>query len=143
MIRRRFLAPLSMLVLVACQNREREELLDWLDDFDTARGEVSTVHCECYEQLGFMTTGECLLNQLDPDTADKECIADAFDGREELGVDYYSCIVPLQGEYVLCLDEVACGLDWNVPCQSEYETAELDCPDLPSDIDDAITACLL
>jgi hypothetical protein len=143
MIRSPFLAPLCVLVLASCQNREREELLDRLDDFDTARNDVSAVHCECYEELGFMTTGECLLNQLDLDDADKECIADAFDGREDLGVDYYSCIVPLQGEYVLCLDDVACGTDWNVPCRTEYETAELDCPELPSEIEAAITACLL
>lgn len=70
------------MLIVGCNNAERDELLGHLDDFDTERNGVSEILCRCPETLGYTTTGECLLNQGDLSDADKECIADAFDGRD-------------------------------------------------------------
>jgi hypothetical protein len=141
-MRRTALALLALITMAACTNWERENLLGYLDDFDEVRGEVNTTVCGCYDVLGFDTQGQCVLNQLDPSEGDKECIADAFDKQEELGSDYYGCLVVAMGVYVDCLDGLECAPDWNAPCVDEYEAYLDTCPVLSSSLQSEISSCL-
>jgi hypothetical protein len=139
---RRTAIALLALTMLACTNWERENLLGYLDDFDDMRGEVNTAVCACYDVLGFDTMGECVRNQLDPSEGDKECIADAFKGQEELGSDYYGCLVTAMGIYVSCLEGLECAADWNAPCVDEFEAYEETCPVLSSSLESEISSCL-
>lgn len=143
MPRTRALALLA-LTLVACKNPERDELISVLDDYEYERESTRYTLCTCPAELGFTTSDECEAAEPSLGAAEKECIADAFEGDEALGVDYYSCVTPLLREYGLCLlDQLGtCGMDWDEPCTSNYETAVEDtCPTLSSAKEAAVLDC--
>jgi hypothetical protein len=136
---------LLMLTLAACKDPEREELLSELDDYDYERDGLRVLFCSCPGELGYASEEECEADQIDMGPEEKACIADAFDGRESLGVDYYSCVVPLQREYQFCLADRlgSCEFNWFAPCKADYDTAVLEtCPNLPSELDSALSQCL-
>ncbi len=137
---------LLALTLVACKNPERDELLNWLDDYDYERSGVRVALCTCpaMVDLGYVTDDECEADQPALSSADKECIADVFEGTEALGIDYYSCVTPLLREYGLCLGNQLlseCPLDWDEPCTSDYEAAVASCPTLSSAKTAAVLDC--
>ncbi len=119
---------LLTLTLAACSNPERDELLNWLDDYEAERAGARVSLCVCPELLGYASSDECEADAPSVGASEKECIADVFEGNEDLGIDYYSCVTPLLRTYDLCLIDSSgeCFPDWDEPCTSE-SAAVFDC----------------
>lgn len=136
--------PLLALTVVACKNPERDELINWVDDYDSERSSVWGLLCQCPSMLGYATTDECEADAPPYTAGQKECIADVFEGLEDLGIDYFSCVEPLQAELWSCLlgYSGSCEPDWSKTCTDAYEAALADCPTLSSSKANAVSACV-
>ncbi len=137
--------PLLVLTLAACQNPQRDELLNWLDDYDYERTGVRTLLCSCPTFLGYDTDDECEADQPALTSSNKECIADVFEGNENLGIDYFSCVTPQLREYSFCLMDHAgfCEMGWSTPCSDAYDMAVADsCPALSSSKEAEVFDCM-
>lgn len=134
---------LLALTLVACKNPEREELLNWLDDYEGERASTRVALCTCPELLGYASDEECEADEQALGSSEKQCIADAFDGTEDIGLDYYSCVTPALEQYSICLAGQigSCAPDWDEPCTSDYEAALAECPTLSTSTAMAVSAC--
>lgn len=134
---------LVTLTLVACKNPERAELLNWLDDYESERASTRVSLCSCPEFLGYATDDECEADERALGASEKECIADAFEGNEDIGLDYYSCVTPALEQYSICLAgrTGSCELDWDQPCTMEYEAALAECPTLSTATAMAVFDC--
>jgi hypothetical protein len=126
------------LPLISGCNTEKQDLAAQVDAYESNVLELSEALCRCPETFGFATTDECLMNQIDVDSA---CILDALDGNEAVGAEFYSCINAKLNDYIECLDGLACEPDWNVACMETYLDAVIeDCPHTPEEI---IEMCIL
>jgi hypothetical protein len=134
---------LLALTLVACKNPERDELLNWLDDYEDERASTRVGLCSCPELLGYATDEECEADEQALGSSEKTCIADVFEGNEDIGLDYYSCVTPALEQYGICLENQigACPPDWDEPCTSEYEAALAECPTLSTSKAMAVFEC--
>lgn len=141
---RAYLLPLLVLTLTACKDPTSEKLADALDGYDYERDGSRLILCTCPSALGYTTEDECTAGFGDIGSAQKECIANAFDGREQLGVDYFECITPIERSYQDCLNEFfGCGPDWFASCDESRDMETLDsCPTLPAGVADAYLACI-
>ena len=138
------LLTLLVLTLAACKDPTSEKLADAIDDYDYERDGSRVILCLCPGALGFATESECEQGLGDIGSAEKACIVDAFDGREQLGVDYLACVTPIERSYQDCLNDVFdCAADWYVTCD-ETKDGEVasSCPTLPADVATAYAACL-
>ena len=135
---------LLVLTLTACKDPTSEKLMDALDDYDYERDGTREVLCTCPSALGYATEDECKEGLGDIGSAEKSCIVDVFDGREQLGVDYFQCLAPIQRSFEDCLlDFFGCGPDWYVTCQQARDMEALDtCPTLPADVAEAYLSCI-
>jgi hypothetical protein len=136
--------PLLALTIVACKNPERDELISAVDDYDSERSAVVVLLCQCPSLLGYATSDECEADDPPYTASQKECIADAFEGIEDLGIDYLSCVTPLQAELWDCLVGYSgsCEPDWSKTCTDAYVAALADCPKLSSSTSAAVNACV-
>jgi hypothetical protein len=135
----------SLVGSLGCKNPERDELLNWLDDYDEERLGVRALLCGCPALLGFDTDDQCEAAEPAYSASEKECIADVFEGTEDRGIDYYSCVTPLLREYGDCLVNFGgtCEPTWSMPCEDEYDAAVADsCPELSSSKAAAVAACV-
>jgi hypothetical protein len=145
MVGARLFPLLILCTLAACREPTNEKLLDLIDEYDYRRDDSRAVVCMCPGELGYATPEECEqgLGDIGPD--EKACIADAFEGHDELAVDYFECIVPIELSAWQCLSALVteCPPDWFVPCE-EMKTMDVseNCPSLPSDVEAAYAACL-
>lgn len=136
--------PLLALTVIACKNPERDELINALDDYDEERSAVWGLLCQCPSTLGFSTSEECEADDPPYTASQKECIADVFEGTEGTGIDYLSCLTPLQAELWDCLlgYSGSCEPDWSTTCTDAYNAALPDCPTISSSKAAAVSACL-
>ncbi len=135
---------LLTLTLAACSNPERDELLNWIDDYEGERSSSRASLCICPELLGYASSDECEADEPNIGTKEQECVADVFEGNEDLGIDYYSCVTPALRTYGLCLIDNygECVADWDEPCTSDYEAALAQCPTLSSNKAAAVFDCI-
>ena len=138
------LLPLFVFTLVACKDPASEALDTAIDEYDYERDGSRVILCYCPSALGYATEAECEQAIGDIGSAEKACIVDAFDGREQLGADYFECITTIQRSFADCLDEFFdCAPDWYVMCQQTRDSEALDtCPTLPAGVAEAYAACL-
>ncbi len=145
MVGARLLLLLALLPLAACREPSNQKLLDLIDDYDYRRDDTRAVVCMCPDELGYASPEACEEGQGDIGPDEKACIADAFEGHDQLAVDYFECIVPIELDAWYCLEERVneCLPDWFVPCEEMKVMAISEtCPSLPSDVSDAYAACL-
>jgi hypothetical protein len=133
----------ALSTLAAC-NSKTEKLEALLDDYAEERLSLRDLLCTCPSALGFTTSEECETGLGEIDGEAKQCIVDAFEGRESLGEDYFECLLPLQVEYSDCLHAAfTCGDDWFVPCEETFDMQVLEtCTMLPTDVSVAYSDCL-
>ena len=144
MARARLLPLLVLCTLAACQDHDDDKLMTALADYDYERDGARALLCECPSALDYATTPECEAGLGDLGDSERACIADAFDGHDQLAVDYFTCLVPIQRMFQECLiDFAGCGPDWFATCDAMQDAAAVDmCPTLPADVAEAYLACL-
>lgn len=142
MVGARLFPLLALCTLAACKDPTNEKLSDLIDEYDYERDTTRELLCECPGELGFPTTQECEADIGDVGSV-KACLADAFEGNEQLGVDYFTCVVPIERSYWMCLEDYAgCAPSWFATCDMQDVEALETCPDLPADVGEAYVACL-
>ena len=145
MARARLLPLLVLCTLAACQDHDDDKLMTALADYDYERDGARALLCECPSALDYATTPECEAGLGDLGDSERACIADAFDGHDQLAVDYFECIVPIEQAVRDCLSERlgVCEANWFVPCDVIRETrVSEECPSLPSEVASAYALCL-
>lgn len=126
--------------LVACQEPPdiSAEIADYADLVSVTNG----LACNCPQDLGFATIAECNDELGTVGSGERQCIADALDGHEDVGKDYLDCANTAYRVYTDCLEaNASCepgGLDG---CSDDRDAAVAACPQLPAGVQAQFDAC--
>jgi len=145
MARNLLLSLLAACTLAACKEPSNEKLMNALDDYEYERDGNRALVCTCPAELDYATSDECEQAQVALGPDQKDCIADAFADHDQLAVDYFECIVPIEQAVRDCLSERlgVCEANWFVPCDVIRNTrVSEECPSLPSEVASAYALCL-
>lgn len=133
------LTPVVAASVLGCQAPDiTAELNTYQELFD----DTTWLLCDCPQDLGFDTTGECrdVYGHISPD--DRQCLEDALDGHESDARDFLSCTNAARQDYEQCLGaNVDCEAGVNDACTSVYTVEAARCTQLPSDVQAAFLAC--
>ncbi len=140
-VRSPWLVALSLLSLVGC--KEPADITDEVDAYGVTYDAIVGQYCGCYDSFGFATPDECRAAYGDFDPSVASCIVQAFEGREDVGEDYFACVVPVMEAFDECLLFDECGADgWHLECATERDAALAECPTLAAGLANEFATCL-
>lgn len=133
---------LSSSTLLACQ--DEAGVSDLVDEYIDQRNAQAEVVCDCHEELGYSDRSTCLRENGQVLPSRRRCIIDAFDRDESASNDYLSCYLPLEEEFLRCLDDRLTCDDFEAvsACVEDYNVGSRDCITLPASVERAYTDCL-
>lgn len=116
---------------------------DYVDDIIAETNAQVEVVCDCFEQLGHESRGECEDARGFIGPSRERCIKDAYADDEAASQAYLECIVPLEREFTACLDmRVTCDdVNSAQPCIDDYDIGARDCIQLPANVERELDAC--
>ena len=136
-----WLIALSVVSLMGC--KEPVDITDDVDAYGVAYDGIVGSYCGCYGSFGFGTPDECDAAYGDFDAEVASCLVSVFDGREDLGEDYFRCVVPAMEDYDECLLFEGCGAEgWHLECSNQRDAALAKCPTLAPGLTTEFAACL-
>ena len=110
------------------------DISDELEDFANQLNDLADATCECPQDIGYTSLGECLDDRfVDPD--ERECQAEVTKGYEEETKAYLDCSSPMLDAYIECLRmNPGCVDGWWLDCTNAYLDDVASCPRLPDEI---------
>lgn len=110
------------------------------DSIDEENRGIDVV-CDCWDEAGFESRGDCTEDQILP--AQQRCIEDAFLRDAEASKLYLECIVPLQQELTSCLNrKLECNEpDQADPCFADFDLGAKECIELPNSVQRGLNDC--
>jgi hypothetical protein len=133
------LAPVVIVFAVGCQG---PDITAELDTYQELFDDTTWLLCDCPQDLGFATTGECrdVYGRISPD--ERQCLEDVLDGHESDARDFLLCTNAARQDYEQCLAANAdCQEGVNDACTSVYTVEAARCMQLPSDVQAGFLAC--
>ncbi len=130
-----------LMLLAACQ---QTDISAEVDEYVVLLNSGVARTCECPEDVGYASLGECLddLGQLGD--LETQCLADALEGEEDAGKGYLDCANVALQDYSDCLESnTGCVDGWNDDCAADRQAALGACPPLPSSVAGPFALCTM